>query len=116
MAQTGGNMSRYNATFRHKQHGTLTKGSNGFYSQSEDGGEWINGCECYVERYIPAKQRTGTDGQIFTYNYEVFIPKHYRNKLDLNAPFQILMEDGTDDEFTIQGIDNLNRRSIILWG
>lgn len=109
-------MSRYNATFKHKQLGTLTKGANGFYTQSQDGGDWIPGCECYVEKSIPAKQRIGTDGQIFTYTYEVFIPKHYRGILELNAPFSIQMEDGTDDEFSILGIDNLNRRSIIIWG
>ncbi|MEG1553761.1 MAG: hypothetical protein RRZ64_00095 [Rikenellaceae bacterium] len=109
-------MGRNNATFKYKQLGDLTKGSNGFYSPAGKAGDWLPGCECYVEKHIPAKQRVGTDGQMFTYTYEVFIPKHFRGKLELNAPLLIQCEDCSVDEIVIQGVDNLNRRNIIVWG
>lgn len=116
MDQTFGKMGRNNATFSYKQTQSLVKGSKGFYTPSSYPVEWIPGCECYVEKSIPAKQKIGVDGQVFTYNYEVFIPNHFTGKLEQNAPFLIQCQDGSQTEITIQGIDNLNRRYIIVWG
>lgn len=108
-------MSRYNGTFKYKQLGELTRGANGFYTPGADG-DWLPGCECQIDKQIPAKQKIGTDGQMHAYTYDVFISKHFNGTLELNAQVQITCEDGSCDEFTIQGIDNLNRRYIELWG
>ena len=35
----------------------------GFYTD-DDAPVWVKGCECQVEKFIPAKQRLGTDGQM----------------------------------------------------
>lgn len=87
----------------------------GFYS---GGGptEWIPGGECQAERAIPAIQYLGADGQMHAYSYDVFIPKPFRGKLAIADEIQVHFEDGSTDEFTIQGVDDLNRRYIEVWG
>lgn len=110
-------MGRNNGTFNYKIAQDAQKDqTTGFYTQSDSSDEWIPGCECQIEKQIPAKQKIGVDGQMHAYNYDVFIPKHFNGKLELTAQMQIFGEDGTSDEFTIQGVDNLNRKYIEVWG
>ncbi len=108
-------MGRNNGTFKYKaiqegqrdpQTGFITGGNS----------EWLDGCECQIDKSIPAKQVIGTDGQIYTYSYDVFIPKHFRGDLAVGAQFQVTSEEGVTDEFTIQGIDDMNRKYIEVWG
>ncbi len=110
-------MGRNNGTFKYKLcQDAQQDPDTGFYSQGGGAGDWLPGCECQIEKQIPAKQKIGADGQMHAYNYDVFIPKHFNGKLELTAQMQILGEDGTSDEFTIQGVDNLNRKYIEVWG
>lgn len=106
---------RSNGTFKYKEIHSSGMDNDGFYSKSVQS-EWINGCECQIEIYIPAKQHIGTDGQVFSYTYEVFIPKHFKGELDLTTPLMLIGEDGSCDETTIKGVDNHNRKYIALWG
>lgn len=117
MALICGNMGRNNGSFRYKivQEAQRDQAT-GLYTQPENSGEWINGCECQIERYIPAKQVMGEDGQMHAYNYSVFIPKYFRVELNITDQMQITGENGTTDEFTIQGIDPFNRKYTEVWG
>ena len=110
-------MGRNNGTFKYKLcQDAQQDPDTGFYSQGGGTGDWLHGCECQIEKQIPAKQKIGADGQMHAYNYDVFIPKHFNGKLELTTQMQILGEDCTCDEFTIQGVDNLNRKYIEVWG
>ena len=50
------------------------------------------------------------------YTYDVFIPKHFKGELVVGAQIQVISENGVTDEFTIQGVDDLNRKYIEVWG
>ena len=63
---------------------------------------------------VPVSAKTSY--QTYTYSYDVFIPKHFRGLLVVGAKFQITSEEGVTDEFTIQGIDDMNRKYIEVWG
>lgn len=108
-------MGRNNGTFRYT---ALKEGQRdpktGFITAGAS--EWLDGCECQIDKSIPAKKVIGTDGQIYTYTYDVFIPKHFNGFLVVGAQFQITSEEGVTDEFTIQGIDDMNRKYIEVWG
>ncbi len=78
--------------------------------------EWVTGCECQIEKAIPAKQIIGEDGQKYAYTYDVFIPKHFSGELAIGVRMQVISENGVTDEFTIQGIDDFNRKYIEVWG
>lgn len=110
---------RTNGTFKYtlSQDGQRDPDT-GFYIGSGDA-EYLPGCECQIDKSIPAKQIIGTDGQIHTYTYDVFIPKHFKNAMDLaiGGKFQIISDEtGNVDEFEIQGVDDLNRKYIEVWG
>ena len=108
-------MGRNNGTFRYT---ALKEGQRdpktGFITAGAS--EWLDGWECQIDKSIPAKKVIGTDGQIYTYTYDVFIPKHFNGVLVVGAQFQITSEEGVTDEFTIQGIDDMNRKYIEVWG
>ena len=108
-------MGRNNGTFRYT---ALKEGQRdpktGFITAGAS--EWLDGCECQIDKSIPAKKVIGTDGQIYTYTYDVFIHKHFNGVLVVGAQFQITSEEGVTDEFTIQGIDDMNRKYIEVWG
>lgn len=111
-------MGRYNGSFRYKavQDAQLDEAT-GFYNpQADSSDEWIPGCECQIDKHIPAKQVIGTDGQMFSYTYDVFIPKHFKGDLSITTEMQLIGEDGSVEEFAIQGIDNMNRKYIEVWG
>lgn len=110
-------MSRINATFKHKSIQQVVKDSDGFFDPTPNTSEWINGIECYVEKHIPAKQIIGVDGQVFTYNFTVFIPKHYKGKLEITQEMQLVYnETGKVETLIILGVDDANRKYIEVWG
>lgn len=68
-----GDMARINGTFRYTAlplEATRNEAT-GFYTD-DDAPVWVKGCECQVEKFIPAKQRLGTDGQMYSYTFDVF--------------------------------------------
>jgi hypothetical protein len=109
-----------NGIFRYKvNQKTETKDAKtGWVTYGDGSGEWLDGCECQIDRSIPAKHIIGTDGQTYEYNYDVFIPKYFPDldKLMIGGEIQVIGEDGNSDEFTIQGIDSFNRKYMELWG
>ena len=113
--QICGKMGKNNGTFKYKAVQSEQRDESGFHIQP-DSTEWLNGCECQIETYVPAKQKTGADGQVFTYTYDVFIPKHFKGVLELTAQMQLISEDGNMDEITVLGVDNFNRKYIEVWG
>lgn len=110
-------MSRNNGTFKYKEIQEAGRDAEtGFVVSKPQESEWIPGCECQIETFVPAKQRIGTDGQMHSYTYDVLIPKCFKGKLEIATPVRIESEDGRVDEFRAQGVDNLNRKYIEVWG
>lgn len=108
-------MGRNNGTFRYTEIQVEQRDPDtGFITEAT--AEWMDGCECQIDKSIPAKQVVGTDGQTYTYSYDVFIPKYFRGVLAVGARMEITSEEGVTDEFTIQGIDDMNRKYIEVWG
>ncbi|HBG40084.1 MAG TPA: hypothetical protein DDW85_01555 [Porphyromonadaceae bacterium] len=106
---------RANGRFKYKTLQGSGKDENGLDVPSSPI-DWIVGIECQIDKYVPAKQRIGVDGSVFTYSYEIFIPKYFQGKLDLTAQILLECEDGSEVELAILGIDNLNRKYIAVWG
>ena len=107
---------RTNGTFKYSiLQEAVQDPETGFY-QEQDNTEWQKGCECQIDKSIPAKQYVGTDGITYAYTYDVFIPKHFKGDLSIGTKIMLVFDDGGTDEFSIQGIDNLNRRYIEIWG
>lgn len=110
-------MGRNNGTFKYTVIQESQRDSDtGFYYSASDTSDWFTGGDCQIEKTIPAKQILGEDGQMHAYTYDVFIPKHFKGELSVGAQIQITSEDGITDVFTIQGVDNLNRKYIEVWG
>lgn len=109
-------MGRNNGTFNYRVIQEAQRDSaTGFYSAAGSS-DFLSGSECQIEKSIPAKQIIGEDGQMHAYTYDVFIPKHFKGELAIGAEIQVISEDGVTDQFTIQGIDDLNRKYIEVWG
>lgn len=108
---------KYNGSFNYCNVGEVsTDPATGFAIQS-DTATFERGCECQIDISIPAKHYIGTDGQEYTYTYDVFIPKYFRGEISVGATIQLLSADGTViDEFKAQGVDTLNRKYIEVWG
>ena len=70
----------------------------------------------WVEKFIPAKQRLGTDGQMYSYTFDVFLPSYFEGDLSIGARVEVTLERGGVDEFTISGIDDTNPKYIEIWG
>lgn len=108
---------RYNGTFKYKEiQEEQIDPNTGFIVSEPQNGDWIDGCECQIETFVPAKQKIGTDGQMHQYTYDVIIPKCFNGNLDIATPVRVISEDGKVSMFEIQGVDNLNRRYIEIWG
>lgn len=111
-----------NGTFNYKpiQNTEIKDPKTGWKTFGNSGiDEWLAGCGCQISRSIPAKQVLGTDGQMHSYSFDVFIPKYFpgADLLVIGANIQVVSEDGiTTDEFTIQGVDPYNRKYVELWG
>ena len=112
-----GDMARNNGTFRYTAlplEATRNEAT-GFYTD-DDAPVWVKGCECQVEKFIPAKQRLGTDGQMYSYTFDVFLPSYFEGDLSIGARVEVTLERGGVDEFTISGIDDTNPKYIEIWG
>ena len=86
-------MARNNGTFRYtvlSLEATRDEAT-GFFTD-DDAPVWENGCECQVEKFIPAKQRIGTDGQMYSYTYDVFIPPYFVGNLSIGARVEVTVE------------------------
>lgn len=110
---------RYNGSFNYRSVNATTPTidpNTGFMVQGGDG-PYERGCECQIDKSIPARQIVGTDGQVYAYTYDVFLPKYFKGTLSIGDSVQLLNRDGdVMDEFTIAGIDNQNRKYIEIWG
>lgn len=110
-------MGRYNGTFRYKNAQEPTKDPKTGFLTGGGEGEWADGGRCQIDKHIPAKQIQGTDGQIHSYTWDLFIQRPFHDgDFRIGTIVEITMEDGSVDRFTIQGVDNQNRRYIELWG
>lgn len=111
----GNGMSRINSSFRFRSIHEASSDENGFMTP---GGvsEWMDGIECYVEIHIPAKQIIGTDGQVFTYNFSVFIPKYFEGDIEVAQEMELTYDEtGKTEIISIKGVDHLNRKYIEVW-
>lgn len=107
---------RVNGKFDYKPVGSVqTDPTTGFVIDTDDAA-FLQGCECQIDKSMPAKQVIGTDGQIYAYNYDVFIPKYFMGELAIGCTVRITSEDGGTDEFTVSGVDDMNRKYIEIWG
>lgn len=108
---------RYNGSFNYSKCGAVdTDPTTGFPVQGAEM-PLERGCECQIDISIPARHYVGTDGQEYTYTYDVFIPKYFRGEISVGDRIQLLGADGTViDEFKAQGVDTLNRKHIEVWG
>lgn len=108
---------RYNGKFQYKLSTEAVRDpKTGLYA-SEGENDWQPGCECQIDNVVPAKHFIGTDGQEYTYNYNVFIPTWFDGrKLAIGTKIKVIGENGFEDEFEIKSIDTLNRKYIELWG
>lgn len=107
---------RINGTFDYRPVGDVqTDPATGFVVSADDA-PFLKGCECQIDKSIPAKQVVGTDGQIYAYNYDVFIPKYFNGELAIGCTVRITSEDGVTDDFSVLGIDDMNRKYIEIWG
>lgn len=110
-------MGRNNGTFSYALPQTPVRDKDtGFFKSGTNATEWKPGCECHIETFIPAKQRLGEDGQMFSYTYDVLIPRYFNGELSIGTLIQVTGEYGNTDEFTILGVDNFNRKYIEIWG
>lgn len=109
-------MGRNNGTFKYTVIQEAQRDpATGFFTEA-GASDFLPGCECQIEKSIPAKQIIGEDGQMHAYTYDVFIPKYFKGELAIGAEIEVISEDGVTDKFTIQGIDDLNRKYIEIWG
>ena len=112
-------MGRMNATFRYRNPTEPTKDENtGFVTGGSQSSEWVDGGRCQLDKSVPARQVIGTDGQMHSYTYDLFIPRpfHDASNLTIGTEVEVTMEDGTVDQFTSDGVDNQNRKYVELWG
>lgn len=109
-------MGRNNGTFNYTTIQESQRDPDTGFISASGTSDWIPGCECQIEKSIPARQILGEDGQMHAYTYDVFIPKHFKGELAVGAQMQVVSENSVTDEFTIQGVDDLNRKYIEVWG
>ena len=67
-----------------------------------------------MEKFIPAKQRLGTDGQMYSYTFDVFFPSYFEGDLSIGARVEVTLERGGVDEFTISGIDAVSYTHLLI--
>ena len=110
-------MGRWNGTFKYRNQAEPERDpKTGFYVGGHGSAEFVDGGMCQIDKYAPAKQYVGTDGQTHSDTYNLFIMKPYRcDDLTIGTEVEITLEDGTTDQFTIQGIDN-QRKYVEIWG
>lgn len=107
---------RINGTFNYAlAQGPQRDPETGFFTGSA-APDFVAGCECQIEKSIPARQMVGEDGQIFSYTYDVFIPRHFKGELAIGTVIQVIPDGGAVDEFSVLGVDDCNRKYIEVWG
>lgn len=108
---------KYNGTFKYTLPTEVERdASTGFISAAGSSG-YLPGCECQIDKSIPAKTVIGTDGQARAYTYDVFIPKYFKcDELTVGCMVQVNYDGGGSDEFEVLGIDDANRKYIEIWG
>lgn len=108
---------KFNGSFLYRHVGEVeTDPATGFIDTTNEN-DFERGCECQIDFNVPAKQVIGTDGQTYTYTYDVFIPKYFKGTLSIGDKIRLIDGAGNEvDEFTIKGVDALNRKVIEIWG
>ena len=110
-------MGRFNGIFKYGVSGTASRDpQTGFPTEPAGGFSWINGTDCQIDKQTPAKQYKGVDGSENTYQYTVFIKDlNYAGKLNIGTKIHLTFENGFEDEFTVQYVDE-TRKYIEIWG
>ena len=107
-------MARNNGTFRYTAlplEATRDEAT-GFYTD-DDAPVWVKGCECQVEKFIPAKQRLGTDGQMYSYTFDVFLPSYFEGDLSIGARVEVTLERGGVDAVSCaRGFTSVSAKSL----
>ncbi len=109
-------MARYNGRFKWKELPSIQKKPTTGFPVSSGSPEWQEGCECQIDKSFPAVVKRGEDGQEHGYTFDVFIPKISKAPFAIGMSIRLTNENGEEDEFTIQGVDTLNRRYTEIWG
>ena len=78
--------------------------------------EWVEGIEAKLDKFIPAKVSIGTDGISYSYSYNLFIPKYFKIKLPIGTKILFTDNEGNSEMFTINGVDQMNKRYYEVWG
>ena len=108
---------KFNGSFNYRTAGNATVDPTTGFLDDNAGNAFVKGCECQIDISIPAKTIIGTDGQTYTYTYDVFIPKYFRGALAVGDTMRLVGADGREiADFTIRGVDTLNRKLIEVWG
>lgn len=105
-------MTRYNGTFKYRNsQDPVLDEATGFYQAPESSGEWVDGGHCQIDRSTD-RILQGEDGRVYSTIFTVFVPRPFKGSLAIGTEIQITMEDGSEDQFTVERIDNQNRRYI----
>ena len=110
-------MGRWNGTFKYRNQADPERDpQTGFYVGGEGSEEWVDAGMCQIDKYAPAKQYVGTDGQTHSYTYGLFVMKPFKgDQITIGTEVEITLEDGTVDQFTVIGTEN-QRRYFEIWG
>lgn len=105
-------MARYNGTFKYRNSQDPVKDeATGFYLETAEESLWVDGGHCQIDRSTD-RQIPGEDGRVYRAYYTVFIARPFSGSLAIGTDIEITMEDGSVDQFTVERIDNQNRRYI----
>ncbi len=109
-------MGRYNGTFRYSPLAEARRDPETGFLEVSGSRSFIDGGLCQIEKSIPARQLIGEDGQTHAYTYDVFIPRTFGGSIGIGTVIELTDESGGRDSFTVQGVDDQNRKYIELWG
>lgn len=112
----GSFMGRTNGKFQYQPIQAIQRDTETGYPVSLSEVPWEDGMECQVDKGFPAVVKTGTDGQNYGYTYDVFISKFCKVEFAVGMKVKVILENGEENIFTIQGVDSLNRRYTEIWG
>lgn len=109
-------MGRTNGKFQYQSLQGIQRDPVTGYPVAGSEAAWEDGMECQIDKGFPAVVKRGTDGQEYSYTFDVFISKYCKVALTVGMKIKLTYEDGTEDVFSIQGVDSLNRRYVEIWG
>jgi len=107
---------RTNGTFEYKPVGSVQTDPKTGFAIPNDKAPFLKGWECQIDKSIPASSYRSADGQAFFYTYDVFIDKSFEGNITIGSEVEVTFEDGSTESFTVQGIDNANRKYLEIWG